>query len=98
MAAGDRSLFLAQTILNTGKNTGVLSLCGVGAFATTRLAAMQAEMNRLAQQLPEYRTVQAMYGVGETTAVHKFYLSDVLDLCGRVSGCHSATIGELSFN
>jgi transposase len=32
------------------------------------LAAMRAEMTRLAKQLPEYETVLAMYGVGETTA------------------------------
>ena len=32
------------------------------------LAALRAEMTRLAQQLPEYDTVRAMYGVGETTA------------------------------
>ena len=32
------------------------------------LAALRAEMTRLASQLPEYETVCAMYGVGETTA------------------------------
>lgn len=32
------------------------------------LAALRAEMTRLAQQLPEYDTVRAMYVVGETTA------------------------------
>ena len=32
------------------------------------LAALRAEMTRLARQLPEYDTVCAMYGVGETTA------------------------------
>ena len=32
------------------------------------LAALRAEMTRLAKQLPEYETVLAMYGVGETTA------------------------------
>lgn len=32
------------------------------------LAALRTEMTRLAQQLPEYETVCAMYGVGETTA------------------------------
>jgi transposase len=32
------------------------------------LAAIRAEMTRLAKQLPEYETVLAMYGVGETTA------------------------------
>ena len=30
---------------------------------------MRSEMTRLAQQLPEYETVRAMYGVGETTCV-----------------------------
>ena len=33
------------------------------------LAALRTEMTRLAKQLPEYDTVRAMYGVGETTAV-----------------------------
>ena len=32
------------------------------------LAALRAEMTRLARQLPEYDTVLAMYGVGEITA------------------------------
>ena len=32
------------------------------------LAALRAEMTRLAKQLPEYDTVHTMYGVGETTA------------------------------
>ena len=32
------------------------------------LAALRAEMARLARQLPEYDTVHAMYGVGEITA------------------------------
>ena len=32
------------------------------------LAALRAEMTRLAMQLPEYDIVRAMYGVGETTA------------------------------
>ena len=32
------------------------------------LASLRAEMTRLAKQLPEYDTVHAMYGVGETTA------------------------------
>lgn len=32
------------------------------------LAALRAEMTRLAKQLSEYDTVHAMYGVGETTA------------------------------
>ena len=34
----------------------------------TTLAALRTEMTRLAKQLPEYDTVRAMYGVGETTA------------------------------
>ena len=34
----------------------------------TTLAALRAEMTRLASQLLEYETVRAMYGVGETTA------------------------------
>ena len=32
------------------------------------LAALRAEMTRIAKQLPEYDTVLAMYGVGEITA------------------------------
>ena len=32
------------------------------------LAALRAEMTRLASRLPEYDTVLAMYGVGENTA------------------------------
>lgn len=39
------------------------------ASAKATLAVLRAEMIRLAQQLPEYETVRAMYGVGETTAV-----------------------------
>ncbi|RKJ61877.1 IS110 family transposase [Butyricicoccus sp. 1XD8-22] len=38
------------------------------ASAKATLAIMRTEMNRLARQLPEYETVRAMYGVGETTA------------------------------
>ena len=38
------------------------------ASAKATLAVLRAEMSRLAQQLPEYETVRAMYGVGETTA------------------------------
>lgn len=34
----------------------------------TALAALRREMTDLAKQLPEYETVLAMYGVGETTA------------------------------
>ena len=36
--------------------------------AKTTLVAMRKEMLNLAKQLPEYETVQAMYGVGEVTA------------------------------
>ena len=36
--------------------------------AKATLAVLRAEMDRLARQLPEYETVQAMYGVGEKTA------------------------------
>ena len=39
------------------------------AAAKATLAVLRTEMTRLAQQLPEYETVQAMYGVGGTTAV-----------------------------
>ena len=34
----------------------------------TALATLRSEMTRLAEQLPEYDTVRAMYGVGEKTA------------------------------
>ena len=37
------------------------------ASAKATLAVMRSEMTRLARQLPEYETVRAMYGVGETT-------------------------------
>ena len=37
--------------------------------AKATLAVLRAEMTRLAQQLPEYETVRAMYDVGETTVV-----------------------------
>ena len=36
--------------------------------AKSSLSALRAEMTRLAQQLPEYGTVRAMYGAGKTTA------------------------------
>jgi len=39
------------------------------ASAKATLAVMRAELDRLAQQLPEYETARSMYGVGETTAV-----------------------------
>lgn len=39
------------------------------ASAKATLAALRTEMTRLAQQLPEYETVRAIYAVGETTAV-----------------------------
>ena len=39
------------------------------ASAKATLAVLRAEMTRLARQLPEYETVRAIYGVGETTAV-----------------------------
>ncbi len=39
------------------------------AFAKVALVVMRSEMTKLARQLPEYETVRAMYGVGETTAV-----------------------------
>lgn len=39
------------------------------ASAKATLAVMRTEMDRLAQQLPEYETVRAMCGVGEKTAL-----------------------------
>ena len=36
--------------------------------ARAATAALRQEMIRLAQQLPEYETVRAMYGVGDVTA------------------------------
>ena len=61
------------------------------------LAALRAEMARLARQLPEYDTVHAMYGVGEITAAQLYgrdwrcapFSAPQLHcgICGCRSGC-----------
>jgi len=59
------------TTLPKNSNTKLLITTAAKELASVKatLAVMRAEMTRLAQQLPEYETVRAMYGVGETTAV-----------------------------
>ena len=59
------------TTLPRNSNTKLLITTAAKELASAKatLAVLRAEMNRLAQQLPEYETVRAMYGVGETTAV-----------------------------
>ena len=46
----------------------ITTAAGELTLAKATLAVPRAEMDRLAQQLPEYETVRAMYGVGEKTA------------------------------
>ena len=59
------------TTLPKNSNTKLLVTTAAKELASAKatLAVLRAEMTRLAQQLPEYETVRAMYGVGETTAV-----------------------------
>ena len=59
------------TTLPRNSNTKMLITTAARELACAKatLAVMRSEMNRLARQLPEYETVRAMYGVGETTAV-----------------------------
>ncbi len=59
------------TTLPKNSNTKLLITTAAKELASAKvtMAVMRAEMNGLAQQLPEYETVRAMYGVGETTAV-----------------------------
>ena len=59
------------TILSRNSNTKPLITTEVKELASTKatLAILRAEMTRLAQQLPEYETVRAMYGVVEITTV-----------------------------
>ena len=58
------------TTLPKNENTKLLIVTAAQQLLAgkTTLAALRAEMTRLASQLPEYETVRAMYGVGETTA------------------------------
>lgn len=58
------------TTLPKNDNTKLLITTAAQQLLSSRvtLAAIRAEMTRLAQQLPEYSTVRAMYGVGELTA------------------------------
>ncbi len=53
------------------------------------LAALHAEMTRLARQLPEYDTVHAMYGVGEITAAQ--LMAEIGDV--RRFPCRSSIVG-----
>lgn len=53
------------------------------------LAALRAEMTRLAKQLPEYDTVLAMYGVGEATAAQ--LMAEIGDV--RRFPRHSSIVG-----
>jgi len=58
------------TTLPRNSNTKLLITTAAKELASAKatLAVLRTEMERLAQQLPEYETVRAMYGVGETTA------------------------------
>ena len=58
------------TTLPKNSNTKLLITTAAKELASAKatLAVLRAEMDRLAQQLPEYETVRAMYGVGKTTA------------------------------
>jgi transposase len=58
------------TTLQKNANTKLLITTAAQQLLSAKetLAAIRAEMTRLAKQLPEYETVLAMYGVGETTA------------------------------
>ena len=59
------------TTLPKNSNTKLLITTAAKELVSAKatLAVMHSEMNRLAQLLPEYETVRAMYGVGKTTAV-----------------------------
>ena len=58
------------TTLSKNGNTKLLITTAVQQLLAAKMtiAALRAEMDRLARQLPEYDTVRAMYGVGDTTA------------------------------
>ena len=58
------------TTLPKNENTKLLIVTAAQQLLTGKitLATLRTEMTRLASQLPEYETVRAMYGVGETTA------------------------------
>ena len=57
------------TTLPKNDNTKLLITTAIQQLLSGKetLAALRTEMTRLARQLPEYETVCAMYGVGETT-------------------------------
>ena len=59
------------TTLPRNSNTKLLITTAAKELASAKAtpAVLRAEMTRLARQLPEYETVRAIYGVGETTAV-----------------------------
>ena len=58
------------TTLPRNSNTKLLITTAAKGLASAKatLAVLRVEMDRLAQQLPEYDTVRAMYSVGERTA------------------------------
>ncbi len=58
------------TTLPKNENTKLLLTTAAQQLLTAKMtvAALRDEMDRLARQLPEYDTVRAMFGVGETTA------------------------------
>ena len=58
------------TTLPRNSNTKLLITTAAKELASAKatLAVLRAEMTRLARQLPEYETVRAISGVGETTA------------------------------
>ena len=58
------------TTLSKNGNTKLLITTAAQQLLAAKMtiAALRAEMDRLARQLPEYDTVRAIYGVGDTTA------------------------------
>ena len=58
------------TTLPRNSNTKLLITTAAKELASAKstLAVLRAEMDKLAQQLPEYETVRDMYGIGEKTA------------------------------
>ena len=69
------------TTLPRNSNTKLLITTAARELASAKatLAVLRTEMDRLARQFPEYETVQAMYGVGETTAAH--LMAEIGNVC-----------------